>query len=51
MITITSDVLTSMASDVSRGFIVASVVIMVVGSVFIVASVVIRMLHIPFISR
>lgn len=46
-----SDVLTTMASDLVRGLIIPSIVLIVVGILLIVASRFIRALHIPFFSR
>ena len=51
MMDIISDVLTSMATDATSGFITPSITIMVVGGVLLIGSFFIRKLHIPFLSR
>ena len=50
-VNIASDILTSMAEDVARGFILPFIIVMVVGLVLLVASFFIRSLRIPFLSR
>ena len=51
MINIASDVLTSMAADVAGGFILPSIIVMVVGLAMLIISFFVRLLHIPFLSR
>ena len=51
LIDVISDVLTTMASDLVRGLIIPSIVLIVVGILLIIASRFVRALHIPFFSR
>ena len=51
MITIISDVLTSLGKDVAGELLGPSIIIMVIGVVMIVGSIFIRALHIPFLSK
>ena len=51
MIFIINDVLTSMATDIAKGFIGPSIGIMVIGIVLLIGSVFMRRLGIPFFSR
>jgi len=51
MITITSDVLTSLGKHVAGEMLGPSIIIMIFGVVMIVGSVFIRALHIPFLSK
>ena len=51
LIDIVSDVLVSMQADVGDGFLVPSIVLIVIGLAMLILSFLIRMLHIPFLSR
>ena len=51
LVTISSDVIITMAKKIAEAFILPSIVVAVIGSVMVVASVVVRAMHIPFLSR
>ena len=51
LIDVVSDVLVSMQADVGDGFLVPSIVLIVIGLAMLILSFLIRMLHIPFLSR
>ena len=51
MVTISADVIISMAKKVAGAFIVPSIVVAVIGLLLLVASVIVRAMHIPFLSR
>ena len=51
MVTISADVIITMAKKVAGAFIVPSIVVAVIGLLLLVASVIVRAMHIPFLSR